>query len=89
MHTLSPMTTATASPITRRRSRLAIEADAAARALLLSELERCDWRLTDAAESLDIGGVSGVLRSIRHLDLVAEYDAARLAGKIRPGPRPK
>lgn len=83
------MTTATTATPTRRRSRLVLIGDAAMRDLLLSELERCDWRLTDAAESLDIGGVSGVLRAIRHLDIVAEYDAARLAGKIRPGPRPK
>ena len=83
------MTTATEATPMRRRSRLMIEADAAARALLLSELDRCDWRLSVAAESLDIGGVSGVLRAIRHFDLVSEYDAARMSGKIRPGPRPK
>lgn len=75
-------------PTERRRSRLATEADAAARALLLTELTRCDWNMTAAAEALELNGTAGVLRAIRHLGLVGEYDTARLAGKIRPGPRP-
>ncbi len=76
-------------PSDRRRSRLALEADAAARALLLAELERLDWVLTDVAQALDLSNVSGVLRAIRHLGLEPEYEAARAAGKIRPGRRPK
>lgn len=76
-------------PADRRRSRLALEADAAARALLLATLERCDWQLSEVAAALDLSNVSGVLRAIRHLGLVEEYEAARAAGKIRPGRRPK
>lgn len=75
-------------PTERRRSRLALEADAAARALLLATLERHAWSLTATAETLDLNGAGSVLRAIRHLDLGDEYEAARIAGKIRPGPRP-
>lgn len=74
-------------PSDRRRSRLALEADAAARALLLATLTRCDWNLTATAEALELTGPSNVLTSIRRLGLTAEYEAARRAGKISPGNR--
>jgi hypothetical protein len=61
--------------------------DAAMRDLLLSELERCDWRLTDTAEALDIGSPSNVKHFIQQLGLLPEYEAARIAGKVKPGPR--
>ena len=75
-------------PTERRRSRLALEADAAARALLLAELERHAWSLTATAESLDLTSAASVLRAVKHLGLSEEYEAARRAGKVRPGPRP-
>lgn len=83
------MTTATETTPTRRRSRLMIEADAAARALLLSELDRCDWCLTAAAEALDIKSPSNLMHFIRQLGILPQYEAARVAGKISPGNRVK
>jgi transcriptional regulator with GAF, ATPase, and Fis domain len=62
-------------------------ATAAGRELLLSTLEAKGWNLTATAEDLGMGNASAVLRAIREHGLMAEHEAARVRGDIRPGPR--
>jgi transcriptional regulator with GAF, ATPase, and Fis domain len=71
----------------RARSRLVEIGDDAMRKALLAELRRADWNLSTAAEALGMTSAANVLRSIRRLGLVEEYDAAKASGKIRPGGR--
>lgn len=77
----------------RVKSKLTLAREAAAlaagRELLLATLEACGWRLTLAAQSLGLAGVSQVIRAIREHGLEGEYEAARVRGDIRPGPRPQ
>lgn len=71
----------------RTRSRLVEIGDDAMRKALLAELRRADWNLSAVSDALNLSGAGNVLRAIRRLDLVDEYDAAKSAGKIRPGAR--
>lgn len=77
----------------RVKSKLTLAREAAAlaagRELLLATLEECGWRLTEAARSLGLAGVSQVIRAIREHGLAGEYESARVRGDIRPGPRPQ
>jgi hypothetical protein len=73
----------------RRKSKLTIAADDAARRLLLDTLVRRNWALKMAASDLDLNGSAAVIKAIRQLNLVDAYEAARLRGDIRPGVRPK
>ncbi len=58
---------------------------AAQRAALLEALEACQWRLSDAAKTLRVDGTPNVLRAIKSLGLVAEYEEAKRAGLIVRG----
>lgn len=59
---------------------------AAQRAALLETLEACQWCLSEAARVLAMGdGTGNVLRSIKALGLVEEYEAARRSGLIVQG----
>lgn len=78
-----------AAALDRTKSRLVQIGEDAMRKALLDALEAADWRLTDAAELLGLNGPTNVLRGIRRLGLSAEYEAARSAGKVRPGIRPR
>ncbi len=75
----------------RPKSLLTLAAEAAAteakRALLLKTLNELGWNLSRAAEALEMPGASQVIRAIRDTGLDAEYEAARAAGKVRPGGR--
>lgn len=59
----------------------------AQRVLLLAELVAQDWNLSATASALAMTNSSNVLRAIRSLGLESEYEAAKAAGKIRPGAR--
>jgi transcriptional regulator with GAF, ATPase, and Fis domain len=76
----------TADPA-RARSRLVEIGDEAMRKALLAELRRTDWNLSSTAEALGMTTGGNVLRAIRRLGLVDEYEAAKADGKIRPGGR--
>ncbi len=60
---------------------------AAQRAYLLVKLRAHDWNLTATARSTGLANASNVTREIRKLGLIAEYQAAKKAGKISRGPR--
>ena len=81
-------TRAPKAPPERRKSKLTQIGEEAQRAALLRELKRHDWVLKDVAEALEIGGTANLLRAIKQLGLVEEYEAAKAAGKITHGPRP-
>ena len=61
--------------------------DEAMRKALLAELRRSDWNLTSTATALGMTSAANVLRAIRRLGLVTEYDAAKADGKIYLGGR--
>lgn len=71
----------------RGKSLLTETGDAAQRALLLKTLKAHGWNLTATAEALRLSAASSVIRAIHNLGLTEEYEAARDAGKLRPGPR--
>lgn len=73
----------------RRRSLLVQIGDDAMRAALLDALEAADWRLTVVATRLGLDGPTNVVRGIRRLGLMPQYEAARIAGKVRSGVRPR
>jgi hypothetical protein len=52
------------------------------RALLLQQLEATDWNLAHTADKLRLGSTPNVLREIKRLDLSAEYERAKLQGRI-------
>jgi hypothetical protein len=56
--------------------------------ILLSELQRTEWNLAHTAERLRLGyGTANVMRAIKDLDLLPDYEAARAAGMIKRGGR--
>lgn len=59
----------------------------ARRKALLEELQAQRWNLTATAKVFGMNSAGNVIRSIKALDLVAEYEAARAAGLIRAGAR--
>lgn len=69
----------------RRKTKLTLVADEAARKFLLATLKEHGWNLTRAAEALDMAGAPAVLKAIRSLDLADAYQAAKDAGKAKPG----
>lgn len=75
----------------RPKSKLTIAAEEAAlgakRKLLLDTLTACDWNLSRVCETLEMGSVSQVIRSIRETGLEPQYEAAKKRGDIKPGPR--
>ena len=76
-----------AAPVGRRKSKLTLAGEAAQRGLLLATLKESGWNLTVTAEALDMGDPSAVLRSIKVLGLVEEYEAAKTRGAVSPGSR--
>ncbi len=76
---------ATKKPAGRKKSKLTLAGEAAQRGVLLAALKEHRWNLSHVAEALEMGDASAVLRSIRLLGLVEEYDAAKATGKARPG----
>lgn len=71
------------------RANLLVEAASTAqRAVLLSALAATRWNLTAAAEGLRLAGPGAVIRYIKALGLVDEYNAARARGDVRQG-RPR
>lgn len=70
----------------RKKSKLTIASEDAARGLLLKTLKENDWRVNDTARSLDMAPPT-VLRSIKALGLSEEYEAARVRGNVKPGPK--
>ena len=71
----------------RKKSKLVQEGEAAQRKLLLKTLVAQSWSLTGTANVLEMSSASDVLKAIRHLDLVREYEAARASGQVKSGPR--
>lgn len=69
----------------RKKSKLTLAGEAAQRGVLLGALKEHGWNLSHVATALEMGDASAVLRSIRLLGLVEEYDAAKATGKARPG----
>lgn len=59
------------------------------RKLLLDALVANDWSLTATAKALRLYGPQAVQKYIRTLELTEEYSAAKAAGKVVPGPRPR
>ena len=60
------------------------------RDLLFKELESTGWNLSHTAERLRLGNTSHVLRAIRELGLVDEYEQAKREGRgQRGGRRPR
>jgi len=57
----------------------------AQRELLLRTLIANDWNLTHAGVALRMGGSMHVLRAIRKVGLIDEYETARSQGKLSPG----
>jgi hypothetical protein len=57
----------------------------AQRALLLRTLIANNWHLSNAADALQIGPASNVIRAIQKLGLMDQYNAARAEGVIRQG----
>lgn len=57
------------------------------RAWLLGELNARGWNLARTGAALGIGSTPHVLRAIRALELVEEYDKAKAAGLERRGGR--
>jgi hypothetical protein len=54
--------------------------------LLLRTLDACGWNLKRAAQERGLGSASApVIREIRHVGLVAEYEAARKRGDVVRG----
>ncbi len=64
-------------------------ADAAQRKLLLATLKRHRWNLGHTATELRLHGAPAVIRYLRRLGLGAEYEAAKVAGLVKAGARPK
>lgn len=85
--TRKPAATKPAPSTSRAKSGLTEIGDAAMRKALLRSLKRHRWALPAVAEEFRLTGSANVLRAIRSLGLVAEYDAARARGDLRPGPR--
>lgn len=85
----TPKITGRKKPAGRKKSKLTLAGEAAQRGLLLQALKECDWNLSRTAESLDVVDASSVLRSIKLLGLEDEYEAAKVAGKARPGRPPE
>lgn len=73
----------------RQKSALMEAGEDAMRALLLKTLREHDWNLSAAAVALRVNGSGNLLRAIRQLGLVDEYEAAKAEGLVRPGPRPR
>ena len=59
----------------RKKSLLSKVGDDAMRAALLRTLVEKDWNLTAASTALEMAGPGNVLRSIKMLGLVKEYEA--------------
>jgi transcriptional regulator of acetoin/glycerol metabolism len=72
-------------PAARKKSKLTLAGEAAQRGLLLAALKEHRWNLSHVAAALEMGNASTVLRSIKLLGLVEEYDAAKASGKARHG----
>ena len=91
MLTTDMATTKTTKPAKARKLTLAeVGREAAKRAqrdTLLAELRAQDWNLSAVARELGLSNPSNVLRSIKTLDLDAEYESAKDDGKIVKGPR--
>ena len=62
----------------RSKSKLVQHGEEAMRKLLLKTLKDLDWNLTHVAEELEMTNSSNVLRMIRQLDLIEEYDEVRI-----------
>lgn len=74
-------TKAKPEPEGRKKSLLSRAGDeakrAAERTLLLKTLKAHDWNLTHTAAALEMGDASAVLRAIKQLDLVEDYEKQR------------
>lgn len=77
-----------AKPVASRRPTLTEIGREAQRAALLAELKAQAWNLTAVAKELGLTNASNVVRAIRTLGLVDEYDAAKERGDIVPGRHP-
>jgi hypothetical protein len=64
-------------PTKRPRSRLLAVGDAAMRDELRVSLQRNAWNLTHTAEDVGLADAGNVLRMIRRLGLMGEYNAVR------------
>ena len=73
------------APPRRKKSKLTLAGEAAQRGVLLAELKAQGWNLSHVAEALEMGNASTVLRSIKQLGLLEEYEAAKVAGKVKAG----
>lgn len=75
----------------RKKSLLSKVGDDAMRAALLRTLVEKDWNLTAASTALEMAGPGNVLRSIKMLGLVKEYEAGYRAsdGPARQAPPPR
>lgn len=69
----------------RKKTKLTLVAEEAARAFLLATLRKHGWNLTHAAESLDMSGAAAVIKAIKSLGLSEEYADAKQRGEARPG----
>lgn len=56
----------------------------AQRSALLAELNANGWNLRAAAEALQMGDASAVIRALKNI-APAEYEASKGAGVVRPG----
>lgn len=76
-----PRASKPAPPTERKRSLLSRTGDdakrAAERALLAKTLRAHAWNLTHTAEALEMPGPSHVLRAIKDLGLLDDYEAAK------------
>jgi hypothetical protein len=77
----------TAKTNKRRKSLLTTIGDEAMRRALLEALVQENWALNKVAERLRLGGSGNVLRAIKQFNLTEAYEAARVRGDIKPGPR--
>lgn len=77
----------TKAPAERKKSKLTQIGEEAQRKALLAELRRQSWNLSATAEALELGGAGNVIRAIKALDLVEQYEAARNRGDVKPGSR--
>lgn len=72
----------------RRKSKLTEIGDEAMRRALLEALVVHDWSPARVAEALRMNGAANVLRAIKMLGLSDDYEKARTALGLKPGPRP-
>jgi len=79
------------TPVGRKKSRLTLAAEEAARLakrnLLAETIAALGWNLSAIARHLEMAGASDVIRALKEAGLEAEYLAAKARGDIVQGRR--